>query len=163
VPKVAHPAVKALWLADTYALLIETGSVSANWGEMYGDTMLSADHKRFAPAFYGLEMLHVLVHAPGDVLVNASSSSPLLSVHASRRRDGYVGVMLVNKDLEQAATVKVSFKGGVPGTAGKRFEYGNAQFSTGEQLATTAFTSGGAEFSVTVPAYSVTDIVLPAQ
>jgi hypothetical protein len=163
VPKVVHPAVKALWLADTYALLIETGSVSANWGEMYGDTILSADHKRMAPAFYGLEMLHILVHAPGDVLVNASSSSPLLSVHASRRRDGYVGLMLVNKDPEAAATVKVSFKGGVPGTAGKRFEYGNAQFSAGGQLATTPFTAGGAEFSVTVPAYSITDIVLPAQ
>jgi hypothetical protein len=163
VPHVTHPAVKALWVADTYALLIETGSVSANWGEMYGDTLLSSDHKKLAPAFDGLEMLHILVHSPGDVLVNASSSSPLLSVHASRRRDGYVGVMLVNKDPEAASTVKVTFKGGVPGAAGKRFEYGNAQFSAGVQLTTTAFTEGGAEFSVTVPPYSVTDIVLPAQ
>jgi hypothetical protein len=150
-------------VTDTYALLIETGSVSINWNDMYGDTMLSADHKKFAPAFYGLEMLHVLVHGPGDLLVDAKSTSSLLSVHASRRRDGFVGVMLVNKDPEQAAIVKVTFKGGVPGAAGKRFEYGNAQASAGGQLAVTPFTGGGAEFSVTVPAYSVTDIVLPAQ
>jgi hypothetical protein len=163
VPHVPHPAVKALWVTDTYALLIETGSVSINWNDMYGDTMLSADHKKFAPAFYGLEMLHVLVHGPGDLLVDAKSTSSLLSVHASRRRDGFVGVMLVNKDPEQAAIVKVTFKGGVPGAAGKRFEYGNAQASAGGQLAVTPFTGGGAEFSVTVPAYSVTDIVLPAQ
>lgn len=163
VPHVTHPVVKALWVADTYALLIETGSVSVNWNDMYGESMLSADHKKFAPAFYGLEMLHVLVHAPGDLLVDAKSSSALLSVHASRRRDGFVGVMLVNKDPEQAATVKVSFKGGTPGAAGKRFEYGSAQASAGGQLAVTPFTGGGADFSVTVPAYSVTDIVLPAQ
>jgi hypothetical protein len=130
---------------------------------MYGDSMLSADRKKFGPAFFGLEMLHILVHAPGDVLVNASSNSPTVSVHASRRRDGYVGLMLVNKDPKDAATVKVSFKGGTPGAAGKRFEYGSTQLSAGGQLSATPFTGGGAEFSVTVPAYSVTDIVLPAQ
>lgn len=95
--------------------------------------------------------------------MDAKSTSPQLSAHATLRRDGYVGLMLVNKDPDVATTVKVSFKGGVPGAAGKRFEYGNAQVAAGSQLTITPFTEGGAEFSVTVPPYSVTDIVLPAK
>ena len=53
-PKVEHPVVKALWVADFYALLVESGSVNINWNEMYGDSMLFADRKTFGPVFYWL-------------------------------------------------------------------------------------------------------------
>ncbi|MGA3343314.1 MAG: hypothetical protein ABSC76_00465 [Terracidiphilus sp.] len=159
--KVERPVVKALWVADTYAMLIESGSENIDWSEMYGDSMLSADRKKFGPAFYGFEMLHIIAHNPGDALLEATSSSSLVGVHATHRRDGYVGLMLVNKDSKTEATVKVTFKNGSIGTSGKRFDYGSAQYGAGTQLAVTPFSAPGSEFTITVPPYTVTDIVLP--
>ena len=114
-PKVKHPVMRALWIADFYALLIESGSVNIDWNEMYGDTMLSANRTKFGSAFYGLQMLHIVAHSPGDLLLETKSNSPLLAAHAVYRRDGYVGLMLVNKDPKSPANVKVTFKGGAVG------------------------------------------------
>jgi hypothetical protein len=159
--KVEHPVVKALWVADAYAMLIESGTVNINWMEMYGDSMLSGDKKKFGPAFYGLQMLHILAHNPGDLLLDGASNSSLVSVHATHRRDGFIGLMLINKDPKIAATVKITLKNGTIGTAGKRFDYGNEQYNAGAQLAQSPFTATGNEFSVTIPPYTITDILLP--
>jgi len=159
-PKVEHPVVSALWVADTYAVLIESGTLNIDWTEMYGSSMLSDDRKKLGPAYYGLQMLHILAHSPGDTLLDASSNSSQVSVHATRRRDGFVGVMVVNKDPKNEATVKVTLKNGAIGASGKRFDYGAAQFYTGANVAASAFSAGGNEFSITVAPYTVTDILL---
>jgi hypothetical protein len=106
-------------------------------------------------------MLHILAHNPGDALLDASSNSSEVSIHAVRRRDGFVGLMLVNKDLKNDAIVKVSFKNGAIGASGKRFDYGATQFNAGTPVAGSPFNAGGNEFTVTVPPYTVTDILLP--
>jgi hypothetical protein len=160
-PKVEHPVISALWVADTYAVLIESGTLNIDWTEMYGSSMLSEDRKKLGPAYYGLQMLHILAHSPGDMLLKASSNSSQVSVHATRRRDGFVGVMVVNKDPKNEATVKVTLKNGAVGAAGKRFDYGSAQFNAGANVAASAFSAGGNEFSITVAPYTVTDILLP--
>jgi hypothetical protein len=159
--KVEHPEVRALWIADTYAMLIESGTANINWMEMYGDSMLSPDRKKFGPAYYGLQMLHSLAHNPGDALLDVNSSSSLVGAHASFRRDGFIGVMLVNKDPKESAIVKVSFKNGAIGSAGKRLDYGSAQYAAGAPLAVSPFAATGNELTVTVPPYTVTDILLP--
>jgi len=159
--KVEHPEVRALWIADAYAVLIESGSVNINWNEMYGDSMMSADRKKIGPAFYGLQMLHILAHSPGDALLDASSNSLLVSAHATHRRDGFIGLMLVNKDPKSEATVKVTLKNGTTGSVGKRFDYGSAQYNAGGPMAQAPFSIPGNEFTVTVPPYTVTDILLP--
>jgi hypothetical protein len=158
--EVEHPVVKALWLADYYAYLIESGVVNISWNEMYGDTMLSADRKTLGPAYYGLQMLHIVAHAPGDAFLDATSSAQQIGVHATYRRDGFIGLMLVNKSLKESAAVTVSYKNGSAGTAGKRFDYGSAQFGAGGP-SMSAFTAAGDTFTVTVPPYTITDIVLP--
>ena len=160
-PKIEHPVVRALWVADLYAILEESGFMNEDWTEGYGDTMMSTDLKRFGPAFYGLQMLHIVAHNPGDALLDARSSSDTVSVHATRRRDGIVGLMLVNTDSKAPATVKVSLKGGNVGATGKRFDYGAAQFAQAAAPIGSAFTVSGGDFTVTVPAYSVADILLP--
>jgi hypothetical protein len=161
-PKVEHPVVKALWVADAYATLIESGTVNIGWTEMYGDSMLSGDRKKFGPAYYGLQMLHILARNPGDLLLEANSNmASQLSIHATHRRDGIVGLMLINKDPKNPAIVKVTLKNGATGTAGKRFDYGNEQFAAGAQMAQNPFTLTGNEFTVTVPPYTITDLLLP--
>ncbi|MGD0830893.1 MAG: hypothetical protein ABR907_08125 [Terracidiphilus sp.] len=159
--KVEHPVVKALWLADTYAMLIESGSENIDWSEMYGDSMLSADRKKFGPAFYGFQMLHIVAHTPGDALLDATSTSSMVGAHATHRRDGYFGVMLVNKDNKNEAVVKITLKNGSIGATGKRFDYGSAQFDAGTPLAVTPFSATGNEFTITLAPYSITDILLP--
>jgi hypothetical protein len=161
--KVEHPEVRALWIADTYAMLIESGSLNIAWNEMYGDSMLSGDRKSFGPAYYGFQMLHILAHAPGDTLLNVSSSTSMVGAHATFRRDGFVGLMLVNKDPKADAIVKVTFKNGTIGSAGKRIDYGSAQYKASAHVAVSPFTASGNEITVTVPAYTVTDIILPRQ
>jgi len=161
--KVEHPVVKALWLADFYAQLIETGAVNVNWNEMYSDSMLSPDRKKLGPAFYGLQMLHTLAHNPGDRLLAVNSSTNMVGAHATFRRDGFVGLMLVNKDPKSSVAVKVTFKNGNVGAAGKRIEYGAEQFGAGAAATVAPFSATGNEFTVTVPPYTITDILLPRQ
>lgn len=160
-PKVQHPESKALWVADFYALLVESGSANINWNEMYGDSMMSADRKTFGAVYYGLQMLHIVAHSPGDQLLGVDSSSSMVAAHAALRRDGYVGLMLVNKDPKLPATVKVTFKNGTVGPQGRRIDYGSAEFSAAGKPAVSAFSAPGNEFIVTVPPYTISDILLP--
>jgi hypothetical protein len=155
-----RPEIRALWIADVYSELIETGGLNADWNEAYGDEMMSGDRKRFGPAYYGLQMLHIVAHKPGDAMLEATSSSRMVSVHAARRTDGILGILLVNKDPKQPAVVKISLKNGTAGTTGKRFDYGTAQFAAGAGPAATAFSATGSEMVVTVPPYTVTDLLL---
>jgi len=161
--QVQHPVVEALWAADFYGLLIESGSANIDWNEMYGDSMLSTNGGKPGPVFYGLQMLHIVAYRPGDMLVDARSNSPVLAVHATRRRDGIVGLMLINKDPHSATEVKVTFRNGSVGTTGRRIEYGEAQFAAKSGPTVSAFSAPGDEFTVTVPAYTITDILLPGR
>jgi hypothetical protein len=160
--KVEHPVVKALWVADFYALLVESGSANINWNEMYGDSTISADRKNFGSVFYGLQMLHTIAHAPGDLLMDTRSNSLTLAAHAAARRDGFVGLMLINKDPKNSTTVKVTFKNGLVGNEGRRIDYGNAQLGAGVKPTVAPYSATGDEFTVTVPPYTITDLLVPA-
>lgn len=160
-PKIKHPVAKALWIADFYAQLVESGAINIDWTDMYGPSMLSQDRKHLGPAFYGLQMLHVVAHNPGDLLLQAQSSSSLVAVHAVYRHDGYVGVMLVNKDPQRTAIVKIAFKDGAAGGPGRRVDYGTAQYATNSGPSVSAFSAPESEFSIKVPPYTITDLLLP--
>ena len=160
-PKIDHPIFTALWVADVYSLLIETGAMSVNWTEMHGNSMFSSDGKSFGPAFMGLEMLHIVAHYPGDAFVNATSSDPLLVVHATHRRDGVYGLMLVNDNPSSSITVTVTLNGGTVAAKGRRIDYGAEQQKSGASIVQSEITGLGAKFTVTVPAYTITDILIP--
>jgi hypothetical protein len=157
--KVEHPAFTALWVAEVYSTLIEAGSANVGWSEIYGDSFLSADRKKQGPAFASLQMVHIIAHSPGDVFVSSTSSNPKVSVHATKRRDGYVGIMLVNEDPSAPVTVKLSLSGVQVAGKGKRFDYGKQQ-AAGAALASVDLELG-ADMTVVVPPYTVTDLVMP--
>jgi hypothetical protein len=159
-PKVEHPIAIPLWVANTYGLLEESGFLNVDWPDAYSDAMLSTDRKKFGPVYYGLQMLHIVAHAPGDALLEAKSSTPTLAVHATRRRDGIFGLILVNTDPANAATVKIVLKNGAVVDSGKRFDYGPAQLTAGAAMAVSPITGAGSEFTISVPAYSITDLLL---
>lgn len=161
-PKIAHPIVLALWVADTYSLLVESGFVNIDWPKAYDTAMMSEDRRKFGQVFYGLQMFHIVSHTPGDMLVDAKTSAATVEVHATRRQDGVAGIMLVNSDSKASATVKVSIKGGKVGAAGKRFDYGIAEFERGVGPAASPLAGVGNEFQVTIPPDTITDLLLPA-
>jgi len=160
-PKLDHPIFTSLWVADTYAILIETGAENVNWPEMHSSNMISVDGKNLGPAFMGLQMLHAIARTPGDALVSATSNNPSLAVHATHRRDGVVGLMLVNEDPRSPATVTVTINGGAVGAKGRRLDYGQEQQKSGASVVQSEMTGLGAKFTVTVPAYTITDILIP--
>jgi hypothetical protein len=157
--KVPSKLSDGLFAADAFALLAETGAITADWNELHDGYFMGGDNTP-GPAFYGAQMLHVVAFRPGDELVSVTSSSPEVAVHAVKRQDGGFGLMLINKDPTAAAEVKVAVSGGNYASQGSRFDYGQEAFKAGSGVVKSAFASGGNSFSVTVPAYTITDIVL---
>ena len=159
-PKVDRPVSEALYTADVMALLIESGSVNITVPELYGDNMIASDRKKVGPVFTGMQMVHVALHNPGDQMLDASSSNSKLVVHAVKRRDGVFAVMLINEDPSTPITAKINVSGGTVGTKGRRFEYGLTQQKAGTGLAPMDIKDVGNDFSVTVPPYTITDILI---
>jgi hypothetical protein len=101
----------------------------------------------FAP-YYGISMIGKLAQS-GDSLVQASSSSSLISAHAVHRGNGDVNVMLINKDPNNATTVSLSYNGFTPSSAAPTvYTYQK----NGTSITSAAAGSGTTQ---TVPAYSV--------
>jgi hypothetical protein len=104
-----------------------------------------------------------VAYRPGDLLVDARSNSLLLAAHATRRRDGIVGLMLINKDPHKSAEVKITLQNGSVGSTGRRIDYGGAQFAAKSGLTVSTFSVPGKALTVTVPPYTITDILLPGR
>ncbi|MBW4028788.1 MAG: hypothetical protein HIU93_15575 [Acidobacteria bacterium] len=156
-----HAVFDTLWLDASYPLLIEAGIVNVAWPELYGDTFLSTDKSKLGPAYYGLQLVHIIAHTPGDMFVVAGSSDAAVDVHATRRRDGVLGVMLVNEDPKRPATVKLSLQGARADSKAKRFDYGWKQQTSGAGLTISDITDFSNDFTITVPPYTVTDLLVP--
>jgi hypothetical protein len=105
-------------------------------------------------------MVHVIARNPGDEFVSATSSNPTLAVHATKRRDGAIGLMFVNENPGAAATVQVALTGTKIAPTGKRFDYGLTQQAAGTGLAQSDMSGLGSDFTLTVPAYTVTVVLV---
>jgi hypothetical protein len=157
--KVPSKLADGLFAADAFALLAETGTITTDWNELHDGYFMNGDNVP-GPAFYGAQMLHIVAFRSGDELLSVNSSSPLLAAHAVKRQDGQFGLMLINKDPSKSAEVKVTVSGANYAAQGSRFDYGPDAFKAGTGVVKTAFASGGSNFSVSVPPYTITDIVL---
>lgn len=65
------------------------------------------------PAYYGLKLTGAFLR-PGDKVVKATSSDPLLQAYAVTSADGSVKVMLVNDDPSATYAVNLSYTGFTP-------------------------------------------------
>lgn len=131
----------ALFLADVYSGLLEQGVFTVQWWNVhngigtvstvagqrdYGDFGLLSSggctsdgsvcepalNTPFAP-YHALSMMGAFAR-PGDQLVAAGTSDPLVSAHAARRPDGSLAVLLLNKDPDNARAVTLGFQGWTP-------------------------------------------------
>lgn len=157
--KIPDPIVPGLFAADAYTTLIEDGIANIDWNDMRNGGFLDDDNKP-GPIYFALQLVRQAA-APDDNLVSATSSNPLLSVHAFARQDGKVGIMLINKDGKNNATVKIAVSGANLAPSGIRFDYGKNNPATQYMVPGVAATGLGNTFTVTVPAFTITDLVIP--
>lgn len=169
----------ALFAADAYATLMAGGVFTTDWWNVHnglgqvrtiagqtdyddfgllssgnctadGTTCQPALNTPFAP-YHALAMLSRFA-GPGDQLVGASASDPLVKAHASRRTDGGLSVLLVNEDPDSAKDVTLDYAGYTPAAGATVLTYGNGD----DAITTTTGTAG----QVTLAPYSLTTLVL---
>ncbi|MEU8327437.1 cellulose binding domain-containing protein [Micromonospora sp. NPDC048839] len=171
----------ALFLADAYSELLANGIFTVHWwnvhngigtvSEVAGQTdyndfgMLSSGtctadgsvcepplNTPFAP-YHGLGMMKLLATA-GDQFIRAGTDEPLVSAHAVRRGNGDLAVLLVNKDPDAAHEVAIDYAGFTPSGAAPTV----ATLTNGATGIATS--QSGSASSRTLPAYSLTTLVL---
>src|SRR5438552_11555971 len=101
-----------MFAAESYAKLLERGSYTVEWVPIHAPakalspSFLDSDNKP-QPAYYGIKFLHEIA-SPGDTFVNASTEMETLSVYATKRRNGGLGLLLINKDTARSVRVTVT-------------------------------------------------------
>ncbi len=171
----ADTQAPALWAADTYLSAAEAGADNLDWWDVrngpgststdvtgatdYGDGgIISSGTGAEPPAgtpfapYYGIQMVS-RVAGPGDTLVSATSSSSLLAVHAARRSNGNLDVLLINKDPANSYTVSLSYAGYTPASTTTVDTFAN------RASAITTSTSGSAT-SQTIAPYTLMTVHL---
>lgn len=157
--RVTEPVALGLFAADVYLTFAEYGVMNVDWSELHSGEFLDENNKP-GPAYYGMQLVYALMNF-NDALLVASSSSPALSVHAAKRADGSIGIMLINKDRKNATTVKISLKGMALGAKGARFDYGKTNSPEGNSLVGKQMDGLGTSFSVPMSPYTATVILIP--
>jgi hypothetical protein len=154
-----------LFTTDEFLTWFEQGASNVEYQELNsGVYQNSASNTPIGP-WYGVSFDSTIAR-PGDRMVAASSTNPLLRVHGVRRSDGQVGVVLINDDPGSDTTVSVSVSGATLASTGTEYTFGNADFATGSQtpiqgISSSSITGVGNNFTVTVPAYSTVAVVIP--
>ncbi|MBO3748750.1 cellulose binding domain-containing protein [Streptosporangiaceae bacterium NEAU-GS5] len=166
-----NSATAALFAADSAFTWFENGAMNLDWWNTHNGTSTSPGTNEDGtpdyhdegilssagtgepavntpfPPYYGLSMVG-RAGAPGDTLVQASSSTALLATHAIRTPTG-LNVLLVNKDPANSTTVSLAYSGFTPtGTVSvTQWQKGATSISSTTQASAT---------SITVPPYSIT-------
>jgi len=172
-----HPA--ALFGADMYMSWLENGVTNVDWwnehngpgtpsvvngAQDYGDQGIfsvggnssgvtePAVNTPFSP-YYGIQTLSKLM-SPGDQMVTSSSTNPLVRVHAVRRANGGVNVLVDNEDPNASYTVNLTYNNFTPTGGPTVFTLANNATSITSATQTSAS-------SVTVAPYSLTVVQVP--
>ncbi|KOX13352.1 alpha-L-arabinofuranosidase [Saccharothrix sp. NRRL B-16348] len=169
----------ALFAADAYATMIGQGVFNVDWWNVHngigqvreiaghpdyddygllssgtcnadGTVCEPALNTPFAP-YHAISMVSRFAR-PGDQLVTAASTDPLVRGHAARRPDGGLAVMLINQDPDAAKTVDLRFAGYSAAADATVLTFANGD--------TGITTTTGSSSTATLPPYSITTLVL---
>ena len=165
LPFKSSASVGGIFAAEAYAKLLERGTYTVEWVPVHGPTgasnpsFLDSDNKP-QPAYYGIKFLHQMAQ-PGDIFVNASTDAENLAVYATKRRNGGLGLLLINKDTMRAVVATITVNGYNYAAKGTRYDYGKTTDEQGKMIKESAVDNLGATFTVEVPRYSMTEVVVP--
>jgi hypothetical protein len=82
-------------------------------------------------------------------------------VYATKRRKGGLGLLFINKDTMRSVVTTVTVNGYNYASKGTRYDYGQTTDETGKSIHEAPIEGLGATFTVEVPRYSMTEIVIP--
>jgi hypothetical protein len=156
---VTNELVPGLFAADAYMDLINSAAANIDWTELRKGAFVDEKNKP-GSVYFGLQMIHHLMNF-NEPVVQATSSNSLLNVHAAKHNDGSLSIMFINDDPKHDAKVKVNVDGGGLGKTGKRFDFGQSNPPNGNVIQDTPIDNLGTSFTITVPAYTISDIVIP--
>lgn len=156
-----NPAATALYTVDAVATLLERGAFTVEWAPIHALSPSFLDNNNQPqPPYYAIKLLHQVVGI-GDIFVGATSQTDTLAIHAVKKRDGGLGLLLINRDFARPVTVTVSVNGYAYATKGTRYDYGKLTIESGKNITEAPIENLGPTFTVEVPRYAVTGIVIP--
>lgn len=173
--------VNALYLADSLGQLMKTEINSLFWWDLRngpgsggdfdptlygwrtsGDLGILQNASTPYPTFYAKKLLQSLVH-PGDSVLNATSDYLALSAYASRRSDGALAFLVINKTPTNILNAEVSLTNFMPWSSAMVRSYGIPQDQAVQtngpaaaQDISTNVMAAAANFTGVFPPYSLT-------
>jgi hypothetical protein len=153
--------VNGLFAADSYLTFLAYGATNVDWLELHKSSFLSERTQTRGPAFYAIALAHRMA-PPGDTLVAVDSTSPGLRVHASRRSDNSIGVMLINMNAVLPASATVLIADEELDKEGERYDYVRTEEAEdGTLVGPSAVEVTDDELLVEVAPFSIALLLLP--
>jgi hypothetical protein len=151
-----------LFALDVYLTSFEQGLVNVDWLELHNGTFLREGNPMArGPAYYGTQLANLLA-SPGDVLVAATSDRGPLVVHASRRADGRLGILLSNTHARGTgdAIVSVNVSGADLPPNGERYDFAPTETSAGVLVGPTPVDGMTSPFTIELVPFQATLFVM---
>jgi hypothetical protein len=174
--------VNGVFFADTFGTVLQTECNSFLWWDLingqsttgdngswlygwleYGDEgVFSPDFSLTYPVYY-MEQLVNDFAAPGDAVVPVTSSYGLLTAYATKRADGTMRVMFVNKTPNDTFETTLTLTGFTPKSTATKYVYGMAQdnaarIGQSQNISQSILSGVSATTKLTIAPYSVTVI-----
>jgi hypothetical protein len=159
----------AEYAADTLLTWIENGAINVDYQELHSGFLASGtpgttNNALLGPA-YGAKMARLLANV-GDTMLQITSSTSSMHVHATTRQDGKTGVMLINTDPLIPIAVTVNISGPALASTGIWYQFGQTNFIGTNNYPSYPISSNnvsglGNTFTVTVPAYTLVNLLIP--
>jgi alpha-N-arabinofuranosidase len=175
--------VNGLYLADSLAQLMKTEINGFVWWDLRNGTDTSGDfdsslygwrsngdlgivgnaNTRY-PTFFTFKLMQYFV-ASGDTVLNATSDYSLLSTYATRKADGSLALLVVNKNSSTNLDAQITLTNFSPWSTATTRSFGIAQDEAtrtnsiipgSQDIATNFFAIAGTNFPATFPPYSLT-------
>ena len=173
--------VNGLYLADSVCQLMKTEFNAYLWWDLrngqsssgsfdptiygwrpYGDEGVLSEPDKY-PTFYAEKLLQFFVR-PGDTVLNATSDYLLLSAYATRKANGSLALLVINKDVTATFTAQVSLANFTPWSTNTIRAFGLQQDEAtrtnnpapGSQDLATNYVSANAVFTNSFPPGSMT-------
>ena len=173
--------VNGLYLADSVCQIMKTEFNAYLWWDLrngqsssgsfdstvygwraYGDEGVLSGTNKY-PTFYAEKLLQFFVR-PGDTVLNATSDYLLLSAYATRKANGSLAFLVINKDVTATFTAQVSLANFTPWSTNIVRSFGIQQDEAtrtnnptpGSQDIATNYVSAGAVFTNSFPPGSIT-------
>ena len=179
--------VNALYMADSISQLMKTEFNSYLWWDLRNDAQNGGDFDPTLygwrttgdfgiltgansknPNFYSMKLMQYFAR-PGDSVLQSSSSYSLLSAYGTRKADGSLAVLVINKDGTTNFNGQISLANFSPWTNATMYSYGITQdnatknnlSATLQDVAVTNTPVSGNPFTYSFPPYSMTLLTIP--